>query len=557
MSALHRSAFFLILCLSAVCAVNTRTLIDTADVPLDVQSGYLHGRSGHIVVKPLEQEKIDPAVIFIESSQYIKSKDLGSLPANNVADVITRTLGVEPMNPSYSPRFVKSDLLHNARANALFSIESLGGDDISRLSLSNLQVFQDLGATASLSYNVYPQQSISLATTLATGKLPSEHGIVSKTWERRDGRTFAFVSEGPKAAPLVANVADVLQQTFNGESLIVSTSSDPQQAFAYCPNYSLMKANTDWNYLCLSSDPQSETVSAMGPRSSSPKKTALESSLICTKQKLMVDLADPRMSFLSDLSDISATIIGSKVIVSSSKDRSAPVTFDLNVPEDRALFSELQYAHTLTGRLKVVGQLNSLVTDDVPDFYALTFASLTGLSEKYGRTSPQVKTGARLIDAALPSFVEGLQSLYPQRLVAEIVLMGSHQTPSPSLLEDISSVSSSSADYYPYVYVQNAMAVQKLCEDMASALNPKSVAVYCPDSAAYSFSLLAVPGDSSSNSTAPTQQQIETYQIGLWFSLGWIFIVLWAVYILGWMSFKKDTFLYSTFNPNWEDRKRR
>jgi hypothetical protein len=34
-------------------------------------------------------------------------------------------------------------------------------------------------------------------------------------------------------------------------------------------------------------------------------------------------------------------------------------------------------------------------------------------------------------------------------------------------------------------------------------------------------------------------------------------MVLMAAYSLGWMQFKRDTLLYSTFNPNWEDRKRK
>jgi len=47
------------------------------------------------------------------------------------------------------------------------------------------------------------------------------------------------------------------------------------------------------------------------------------------------------------------------------------------------------------------------------------------------------------------------------------------------------------------------------------------------------------------------------YQIVLWLC---ILLALWvfgAAYSLAFMTFKKDSLLYSTFNPSWEDRKRK
>lgn len=56
---------------------------------------------------------------------------------------------------------------------------------------------------------------------------------------------------------------------------------------------------------------------------------------------------------------------------------------------------------------------------------------------------------------------------------------------------------------------------------------------------------------------APTADDVQRYQIVLWFSILFAFILFGAVYTLATMSFKKDTMLYSSFNPNWEERKRR
>ena len=55
----------------------------------------------------------------------------------------------------------------------------------------------------------------------------------------------------------------------------------------------------------------------------------------------------------------------------------------------------------------------------------------------------------------------------------------------------------------------------------------------------------------------PCPDDIQRYQIVLWFSILISLVAIAAVYQLAFMSFKKDTMLYSSFNPNWEDRKRR
>ncbi len=54
----------------------------------------------------------------------------------------------------------------------------------------------------------------------------------------------------------------------------------------------------------------------------------------------------------------------------------------------------------------------------------------------------------------------------------------------------------------------------------------------------------------------PCADDLERYQIVLWFSVGIAVVAVAAVYQLAFMSFKKDTMLYSSFNPNWEGKRR-
>jgi len=245
-------------------------------------------------------------------------------------------------------------------------------------------------------------------------------------------------------------------------------------------------------------------------------------------------------------------------------------TYDLSVPEEYVVFAELQYAHSLAGRLNVVGPLHALVEDDTPDMFSLTFSSLTGLIEKYGRESPEVNGAVHLIDAALPKLVQSFSSLYPGRMATEVVLLGSHDSvlqavDHRAVVDHIHQLMPSQKgvmEFFPYLYVDPAHAPQlsQVCDVMSLKLQEQGFSVYCPQAQsafapAVRFSTFAVgaPG----NSTFPTYNEINLYQIELWVSLAGVFVVGWAVYTIGWMTFKKDTLLYSTFNPNWEgDRKR-
>jgi len=54
----------------------------------------------------------------------------------------------------------------------------------------------------------------------------------------------------------------------------------------------------------------------------------------------------------------------------------------------------------------------------------------------------------------------------------------------------------------------------------------------------------------------PTKQEIGKYQIVLWFSITISFVLLASVWVLADMSVRKDSMIYSSFNPNWERKGR-
>jgi len=316
----------------------------------------------------------------------------------------------------------------------------------------------------------------------------------------------------------------------------------------------------------------------MGPVSEGAKRN-METSLSAGMPDLLAQLSDPRASVLSAVAPaISASISNGMVSVSlpSTWGSGSDVTqFDLASSEEAKFFTELQYAYNLADRLNTDAALNNLVKDDVPDFYALTFSALSSLVDKYGRASQEVSAALRVLDAALPKILQKFQTLYPSRVVTEMVLLGSHPSFTAydarevvSALTQLLPHEQHIEEYFPYLYLPASQELTEMCDVMSLRLEHLGSMVYCPEAASRPTTTSLYPrfrlaAANSTNNTLcvgganPASNCVELYQIELWISIGLAFAAFWASASIAYMSFKKDTLLYGSFNPNWEDRKRR
>jgi len=155
--------------------------------------------------------------------------------------------------------------------------------------------------------------------------------------------------------------------------------------------------------------------------------------------------------------------------------------------------------------------------------------------EKYGRSSPQFIASLYLVDAAVGKIVSSMSSLYSDRLVSEIVLLGSH----PSYLtsydtrtvfaqlsrllprEDNGALST----HYPNLYIDSSSTdLQDVCRVLSIELQRSGVDVFCPSyfdrsllvtSELYKTRTLAT----TSTTTNSTTVNIALYQITLWISI--------------------------------------
>jgi len=242
----------------------------------------------------------------------------------------------------------------------------------------------------------------------------------------------------------------------------------------------------------------------------------------------------------------------------------ASATYHLDVEESMALFSELVFADHLVRQLRDAPALAQLVADNAPDAFALTFASLHGLRRKFGAASAEVKVAMRLLDQAVPALVDRFAALYDDSLVAEIVVLGAERQPFSSnviaTLERVMPTEVSDA-FFPAVYASQAgVDMQAVCAALRSEFNGnKEARVVCQQQQASFLSTDAqlFQAAAATANAAPSEADIATYQIVLWSSVGLVVALALAINLLCSMENKQDTMLYSRFNPNWADRKRR
>jgi len=140
-----------------------------------------------------------------------------------------------------------------------------------------------------------------------------------------------------------------------------------------------------------------------------------------------------------------------------------------------------------------------------------------------------------------------------------------------------------SSSFFPHLYLPAGANVLATCQKLNKDLAAVKYVAYCPTVQTKPHVLVelhtapaaGVPvakrnraaGDVAAErpfigpyvcgGDVPCPDDIQRYQIVLWFSILISLVAIAAVYQIAFMSFKKDTMLYSSFNPNWEDRKRR
>ena len=504
-------------------------------------------------------QDVDTLAIVVDRSktQLKGASHEAELPVQHLADVATRVLGVQPVHPEYVPAFVEASPLAKVRANLLVAVESLGEDYLSNHHMQHLQELRNKHHSFKLVGQSYPRSATALSATLATGATVAQHGIVGDGWFTPDGvKQHAY--ESAAAAATVGSVADIVSQSFGGRSLTASVSSTPALAAAHAVHPSLRAAHPSWHNLAFAV--KGRAFASLYPSAQHHLELSFgDVEHILASEGLPKLVKDARFSLNAHERSLQVTV------------GAHSATYSLETEECAEFFAELVFVDHLLHQLQDAPALAELVADQYPDSYAITLSALRGVREKFGERSPQFLVAVRLLDSAVPAIVDRVAAMYGNSVVAEVVVLGAERhVLGASVVAAVERVlpTEASDEFFPAIYTRPGTDAALVCASLKHEFaDDKDVQVLCAPAAAHATAQGAQLIASESRvfqtmgvgaaATPVTDADIAIYQIVLWTSILLVLVVVGVVYGLLGMENKRDSMLYSRFNPNWADRKRR
>jgi len=487
------------------------------------------GRSADLLYSPNDIQ--DDSFLFL-MDKYSGSTNQ-QITETNVADLISYLVGTPILNPtSQRENFPQGNIFETDRANVMIVIDGVGSELLN--SLPQLKTLQQSGQRYQIVKQFYPQDNVASLTTLATGHGPSIHGVVNKTWISTEGKMIAFSTL--ETSPQVVNIADVVSNTFQGKSLIVSASADSQMTSIFSVNQFANKHLATNNYAYHFCD----KIGAF-------KTTgAALSDIPATSEELLATIASQNYP-LRNKGDSIKYFADTKEMLVVIPSENIHIAFDMDTTEDLHFFAELNMAQAIIRSVRT--NLKESVEDNAPDMYTFAFSSIKGLQAKYGVNSQNVKAAILLLDGVVSQIAADMKDLYG-RVAVEVAFMG---VPAYTRIQkniafeqfkaDIHTVLKSNTKNmgsFPAVYIggiNNEAACQVLMKRGLSAFN--GLELQCA-------STIIASSRKNLEQTAPTTNNFPLYaefNIILFSSILLIISVYAAAYALFSMSSGADNFL--------------
>lgn len=557
---------------------------------------FYQGRSANVQFRPNQPSDLfcvlrDPSAHYFSRSSSV-SDDMSIV---NVFDGAGSAMGVSPLNQdqhfALNTDFVHAEVFDRPRANIFTGVSSVGKNNVKKEVMPHLyQMINDKDSSNSLSFSLKDAEAsvvsppLSTVASIASASQVNAHGIVNQIWKGKHGdRVSAYSSADASSWSHRATFADVLSQSFSGKSMTLSFSSDPQLAAAFGVNMALQADHPTWNNFIISFD---SSANAFTSSSSSSFSGAFHRSLSSLKADIFSSSSFlHQLSISNELFTYELDAENSKVKISQGQ---TAVVFNLSNGKDLLFFAELQYIHSLPELLHSSQQLTDLVLDSFPDALAINIGSTNAFANSVHGSNQKFEFSLMLLDAALPSFLHRLYALYPNRAIGELVGLGS---PAQVQLDNENAFAGSIVpfaqfdaqweQYFPMFYTSTILS-EDSCEQLNKAMQQFGLDAKCmqttqtqqfheqsADNRAFFESqstVHVVNGvfNSTGNLTYvfiptyyPSEGGIEKFQIVLWVCVLLAVVLAGVIYSSAYMSFKKDTMLYSTFNPRWEDKKHR
>jgi len=470
---------------------------------------HFPGRSGQIVISPSNIQD-GSVLLLLNNERIIKNTDAHQIDEISIADMIGHLLGTPILNDEASrDSFPVSSVFNKPTANLLIVIDGVEADYVR-------QFTQLEGQKLNLNRIAYPEDSIASLTTIASGQTPSVHGIVSGSWRSKGRTLFGYSTVQSRSA----NFADVLSQSFAGQSLVLSVSGDFQSAAAFSVHPEIQD-QMNWNN------------QAFYWSSDSNRFDSIFGNNLGSEQLSRAD------------------------IVTLASKRNNIALFDLKSQEDFLFFAELEMVQSVVADLSSNAKLSALAADSTPDAFTFVFSSLKDLIAKYGASSPQATTAATLLNELISQVVENINTVYNQKLASEILVLA----PSASdrmKVDPIRQVVYSAIQsqvvskevfdaFFPSIYVKEGLDVDVVCATVSTKL-PAGYTAHCNTFDYTMFGLEKQTGNTSNttNTTDSSNSSAATFQIVLWVSILLGLTLAAVIYGMCTLSDGDDSLLYRT-----------
>jgi hypothetical protein len=323
---------------------------------------------------------------------------------------------------------------------------------------------------------------------MMTGQTPSVHGIVNGNWLSAGEYEVAY---SETAGAKILNFNDQMTQTFDGEPLIITASSNHQMTSAVgvnSRNFFGNNFNLYWN----------------------DHRNAFEGF---------------RYGNTFGLNISREQIMGNV---------ETPLAFE-DSKEDFLFVAELAFLQNMVKQLENE-HFSKHVADKVPDLFAFSFSALKDI--KAHASASKFATAVEMLDNTIVEVAEKLSKLYSGKVSVEVVFMGTTASQRLaknaelkdrvySLVKD--EISRESLDStFPALYLADSTQQQAVCGRLRQELTYE---VFCPDGMVFPpVDVFVNSLTDDGNSTTPTYESATTFQTVLWMSIIMALFVLGAVY---------------------------
>lgn len=414
--------------LSVVVALGLVALVCATVVPTSIENNVYDARTGSMVLLPINGR--------LQKNIYmVVNKDLptSELKDVDVAEMLSHHLGLSPLHPQASRMaFGSANIWNRPKANVMVAISGVDKEKAATLKVAR-------GSGVNVEMNSYPYDTLTAFTTLLTGEHADKHGIVGKQWINHNGESVtAFrTAEG---LPASASLVDVASQTHE-KPLVLSFSYDPQFALAG------------------------------GVHSLSHKEDQLVFHYDTAAQRIVSAYPSPESSKFSLSKEDILSTIGESILRN----------FDSSSESDLAFLVEYAFIHHILNSIEQ-SSVSRLIADDIPDSFVFSLQSPQLISDSYGKNSVKFNEAVHLFDNLITKMLDNFNTLYPERVLSEIVFLGESDKIefSKEVLDIIAPYSQAPQEFLPYLYNFD-LDSEFLCSKVSGLLSTHQVEAFCLD----------------------------------------------------------------------------